>query len=93
MRIRLCVLIALLTCLVAAQAEIRLDSPPAPAAAGAVRIAYGSDPMQFSELRVPSMPGLHPLANVIDAKARCREQPLTAMRRSGPSLAPLTWHL
>jgi acetyl esterase/lipase len=65
MRIRLAVLVTLLTCSVAAQSRDPLALATAPAPAGAVRIAYGSDPLQFGELRVPSTKGPHPLAIVI----------------------------
>jgi acetyl esterase/lipase len=65
MRIRLSVLIALLTCSVAAQSRDPLALATAPAPAGNVRIAYGSDPLQFGELRLPSTKGPHPLAIVI----------------------------
>jgi acetyl esterase/lipase len=65
MRIRLSVCIALLTYSVAAQSRNPLELATAPAPAGAVRISYGSDPMQFGELGVPSTKGPHPLAIVI----------------------------
>jgi acetyl esterase/lipase len=65
MTIRLSVLIAVLTCSVAAQSRNPLELATAPAPAGAIRIAYGSDPMQFGELRVPSTKGPYPLAIVI----------------------------
>jgi acetyl esterase/lipase len=65
MTIRLSVFIALFTCSVAAQSRNPLELATAPAPAGAVRISYGSDPMQFGELRVPSTKGPHPLAIVI----------------------------
>src|SRR6266542_3090602 len=44
-------------------------SVPSAAAQGAdttaVRIAYGTDPLQFGDLRIPSGPGPHPVAVVI----------------------------
>ncbi len=48
-------------CLAAAETGI-LDLPPVPADA---RIAYGPDPSQFADLRVPRGPGPHPVAIVI----------------------------
>jgi acetyl esterase/lipase len=65
MRIRLSVLLALLTCSVSAQSRNPLELAAAPVPSGSVRIAYGSDPLQFGELRVPSTKGPHPLAIVI----------------------------
>jgi acetyl esterase/lipase len=65
MTIRLSVLIGLLTCSVAAQSRNPLELATAPAPAGAIRIAYGSDPMQFGELHVLSTKGPHPLAIVV----------------------------
>jgi acetyl esterase/lipase len=53
------------TCATAAQTRGPLDLATAPVAAGARRIAYGTDPLQFGELRVPSTPGPHPVAIVI----------------------------
>jgi acetyl esterase/lipase len=52
-------------CATAAQTSGPLDLATAPVAAGARRIAYGTDPLQFGELRVPSTPGPHPVAIVI----------------------------
>ena len=37
----------------------------APVKPGAIRIAYGSDPLQFGELRIPSTKGPHPVAIVV----------------------------
>lgn len=37
----------------------------APVPPGAIRITYGSDPLQFGELRVPSSKGPHPVAIVV----------------------------
>jgi hypothetical protein len=57
--------VALLTCTLAAQSRSPLDLANAPVAAAGTRIAYGSDPLQFGELRVPSTKGPHPLAIVV----------------------------
>jgi len=42
-----------------------LELANAPVPPGARRIAYGSDPLQFGELRVPSTTGPHPVAIVV----------------------------
>jgi acetyl esterase/lipase len=55
----------LLTATALAQNRGPLDLATAPVPAGAQRIAYGSDPLQFGELRVPKTGGPHPLAIVV----------------------------
>ena len=57
--------VAVLSCGVAAQNRGPLDLANAPVAPGARRIAYGSGPLQFGELRLPSTKGPHPVAIVI----------------------------
>lgn len=47
-----------------ARASIDILSDPPPAAADA-RIAYGPEPLQFADLRVPAGPGRHPLVVVV----------------------------
>jgi len=42
-----------------------LDLATAPVPPGAQRLSYGSDPLQFGELRIPKTPGPHPIAIVI----------------------------
>jgi acetyl esterase/lipase len=59
------VLVSLLTCAVAAQGRGPLDLANASVPAGARRVTYGSDPLQFGELRLPSTKGPHPVAIVI----------------------------
>jgi acetyl esterase/lipase len=56
---------ALLTSIVAAQGRSPLELATAAVAGEARRIAYGSDPLQFGELRVPSSKGPHPVAIVV----------------------------
>ena len=53
------------TAVLAAQNRGPLDLATAPVPAGAQRIAYGSDPQQFGELRVPATRGPHPVAIVV----------------------------
>jgi acetyl esterase/lipase len=57
--------VLVVTCATAAQTRGPLDLANAPVAPGARRIAYGIDPLQFGELRVPSTKGPHPVAIVI----------------------------
>ena len=54
----------LLVAAVAAQNRGPAELALAPVAPGAIRIAYGSDPLQFGELRVPAAKGPHPVAIV-----------------------------
>jgi pimeloyl-ACP methyl ester carboxylesterase len=66
MTIRTLLLAALLTAsVVAAQNRSPLDLANAAVSAGARRIAYGSDPLQFGELRVPSTRGPHPVVIIV----------------------------
>jgi acetyl esterase/lipase len=50
---------------IAAQDRGPLELATAPVPPGAQRLSYGSDPLQFGELRVPKTPGPHPIAIVI----------------------------
>jgi acetyl esterase/lipase len=54
----------LLGCTVTAQARQSLELANETVPDG-VRVAYGSDPLQFGELRMPAGPGPHPIAIVI----------------------------
>jgi len=65
MRRPLCLLFLFLTCSAAAQTRGPLDLANLQVPPGARRIAYGTDPLQFGELRVPSTKGPHPVAIVI----------------------------
>jgi len=65
MRGRVVLFLAVFTGVAAAQTRGPLDLANAPVPAGAQRIAYGTDPLQFGELRVPSTPGPHPVAIVV----------------------------
>src|SRR5262245_21050229 len=71
--ILLCMLLAI--CTAAAQNRSPLDLANAPVPSGARHIAYGSDPLQFGELRLPSTKGRRPVAPYE-----------TAARRSGDTL-------
>jgi acetyl esterase/lipase len=60
------VLAALLTCTVAAQqSRGPLDLANAAVPVATQRVAYGKDPLQFGELRLPDSAGPHPLAIVV----------------------------
>jgi acetyl esterase/lipase len=65
MRGRVVLFIALCTGVATAQTRGPLDLANAPVPPGVHRIAYGADPLQFGELRVPSTPGPHPVAVVV----------------------------
>jgi len=62
MRTLACLL--LFTCTAAAQARQSLGLANETVGEG-IRIAYGSDPLQYGELRLPAGPGPHPVAIVI----------------------------
>lgn len=60
------VLVALIAgCSLAAQGRGPAELADAPVPPGARRIVYGTDPMQFGELRLPSGKGPHPVAIVV----------------------------
>lgn len=67
MKVRAPLLLSLLACTISVVAQSRspIDLANASVPAGARRIAYGSEPLQFGELRVPSTNGPHPVAIVI----------------------------
>jgi acetyl esterase/lipase len=65
MKIRWPLVWLLLTATALAQGRSPLDLATAPVPEGARRIAYGGDPLQFGELRVPTTGGPHPLAIVV----------------------------
>jgi acetyl esterase/lipase len=62
---RLLFILCLFACPAVAQTRGPMELATAPVPDGARRIAYGSDALQFGELRVPAKPGPHPLAIVI----------------------------
>src|ERR1041384_6868380 len=95
MKARILVLALLLIGTVAAQNRGPLDLANAPVPAGARRIVYGSDPLQFGELRLPSTKGPHPVAIVIHggcwlAKLGNMDQRAVAMDNMRPLAAALT---
>src|SRR6266850_4467488 len=65
MKVRALLLVAVFGCTVFAQSRGPLDLANAPVPAAARRIAYGGDPLQFGELRVPTTKGPHPVAIVV----------------------------
>jgi acetyl esterase/lipase len=62
---RTLIVVALLTVSAAAQQRGAAELASAPVPEGARRIAYGTDPMQFGELRLPARNGPHPVAIVV----------------------------
>jgi len=65
MQFRILVLFVVMGSTLAAQARGPAELANAAVPAGAKRITYGGDPMQFGELRVPSTSGPHPVAIVV----------------------------
>jgi len=65
MRLRAALLLSVFTCTAAAQSRSPLQLADAAVLPGARRIAYGADPLQFGELRVPATGGPHPIAVVV----------------------------
>ncbi len=64
MKLRVAIILVLLTCTAVAQSTNSLDLANAPVAPG-TRLSYGSDALQFGELRIPSGSGPHPVAIVV----------------------------
>jgi len=95
MKVRVLLFVSLFTCAVVAQSRSPLELANAPVAATGRRIAYGNDPLQFGELRVPSTKGPHPVAIVIHggcwrAKLGDMDQRAVAMDNMRPAAAALT---
>src|SRR5215510_1982359 len=65
MKLRTVLFLWLFACSALAQNRGPVELATAPVPPGARRIAYGSDPLQFGELRLPSTKGPHPVAIVI----------------------------
>ena len=83
------------TCAAAAQTRGPLDLATAPVPPGARQIAYGTNPLQFGELRVPSVKGPHPVAIVVHggcwvAKLENMDERAVAMNNMRPLSASLT---
>lgn len=64
---RVLLVVALVTGTITAQSRGPLELANAAVPAGALRVAYGNDPLQFGELRVPTTKGPHPVAIVVGA--------------------------
>jgi hypothetical protein len=65
MSVRVLLWLALLTCALDAQNRGPLELATAPVPTGARRVAYGRDPLQFGELRLPGTQGPHPVAILV----------------------------
>src|SRR3989454_9799773 len=97
MKVRAPLLLSLLafTISVVAQSRSPIDLANASVPAGARRIAYGSEPLQFGELRVPSTNGPHPVAIVVHggcwlAKLGDMDERAVSMEMIRPVAAALT---
>jgi acetyl esterase/lipase len=97
MKLRATLFVALLACTAAIVAQSRspLDLANAPVPGGARRVSYGTDPLQFGELGVPSTKGPHPVAVVVHggcwvAKLGNMEERAVAMEMIRPLAAALT---
>ncbi len=97
MKVRAPLLLSLLVSAITlvAQGRSPLDLANAPVPAGARRIAYGADPLQFGELRVPASGGPHPLAILVHggcwvAKLGNMDERAVAMDMLRPVAAALT---
>lgn len=78
-----------------AQERSPLDLATAPVPEGARRFAYGTDPLQFGELRVPNAGGPHPLAIIVHggcwlAKIGNMDTRAVAIDNMRPAAAALT---
>jgi acetyl esterase/lipase len=105
MRVHALLVAVLLTGAVGAQqGRSPLDLANAAVPAGAQRIAYGSGPLQFGELRLPNAAGSHPLAIVVHggcwlAKIGNMDERAVAMDNMRPLAAALadagiaTWNI
>jgi len=87
--------VLIFACSVAAQTRGPLELADADVPAGARRVAYGADPLQFGELRVPATEGPHPLAVVVHggcwvAKLGNLDERAVAMDNMRPLAAALT---
>lgn len=95
MRFRLVLACTLLTCTLAAQNRGPLELATATVPPGAQRIAYGSGPLQYGELRLPSTKPPYPLAIVIHggcwlARLGDMDQRAVALDNMRPLSAALT---
>src|SRR5262245_27030238 len=85
----------LFTCVATAQSRRPADLANAVVPPAAQRLTYGSDPLQFGELRLPSTPGPHPVAIVVHggcwvAKLENYEERDIAIDHMRPFAAALT---
>ena len=95
MKIRALVVAAIVAAWFAPQSRSPLDLVNAPVPPGATRVTYGSDPLQFGELRLPSTKGPHPVAIVIHggcwvAKLGNMDERAVAIDNMRPAAAALT---
>jgi acetyl esterase/lipase len=95
MKARVVLFVSLFACAAAAQTRSPVQLATATVPAGARRIAYGTDPLQFGELRLPSTKGPHPVAIVVHggcwlAKIGNMDERAVAIDNMRPAAAALT---
>ena len=95
MPLRSILILTLLSASLGAQSRNPLALATAAVPPGAIRLSYGTDPLQFGELRLPSTKGPHPLAIVIHggcwvAKLGNLDPRAVAMDNMRPLAAALT---
>jgi acetyl esterase/lipase len=95
MKARVVLFVSLFGCAAAAQTRSAVQLATAPVPPGAQRIAYGTDPLQFGELRLPPTRGPHPVAIVVHggcwlAKIGNMDERAVAIDNMRPAAAALT---
>jgi len=95
MNVRALLFVLLFTGVAAAQGRGPLDLANAKVPAATERIAYGTDPLQFGELRVPTTKGPHPLAIIVHggcwlSKLESLDERAVALDNMRPAAAALT---
>jgi acetyl esterase/lipase len=95
MKARVLLLAAVVSCGFSQQARSPLDLANALVPPGAQRITYGSDPLQFGELRLPSGKGPYPVAIVVHGgcwvgKLGTMDERAVALDNMRPAAAALT---
>jgi acetyl esterase/lipase len=95
MKARVVLFVSLFACAAAAQTRSPVQLATATVPPGARRIAYGTDPLQFGELRLPSTNGPYPVAIVLHggcwlAKIGNMDERAVAIDNMRPAAAALT---
>jgi acetyl esterase/lipase len=95
MKARVVLFVSWFVCVAAAQSRSPVQLATAAVPSGARRITYGTDPLQFGELRLPSTAGPHPVAIVVHggcwlAKIGTMDERAVAIDNMRPAAAALT---